>query len=638
MLIRTKIVLGTLLIAAVVAALSGVLLWSALRSGEAHAEQEIALSRSRAALELAAASSALIADLESEPAAEEPAAYPRMWNALRRVQAVLDEPNQDVASLLALVQELRTHPLGAGRGTAFTAWVDQIQVRVGRLTAAVYLDVYEHEVLAAAEESRHVSTLRGVAFGAAGGSALLLALGATLFLSRMRRGLAALHEGAARIERGELDVPIAISERDEVGELARAMDAMAARLRSTVVTRERLEAVVADRTAALETSRAELAQRLVELETTRSRLGASDRLAAVGRLSRGLTHEINNPLAIVQANLDYLRDELASGAGAPREGEVRDAVIEAAAATRRMTQIVKDLAAFSREPGDDQGPSDLALVLEAVRRLVAPELHARARLEVDLPPGPLPVRGSASALGHVFGRLVLDAFASYPEPPPADGSLVRVVVRRDGGGVELEVRDRGTPIPPEVLPHAFDPFFTPTAGFTAGRGGRGVGVGLAACYGIVESVGGSISVESAKGTGTVFRVRLRGAASDTGVALHAGEPVRRRARVLVLHEDPLALAALYRLLADRFEVVPHTSPRHALTLLAAGERFDAAVVHADLREVGAEAILEALVTRSPELARATVVLGEDSPEGASLVEAVFAAASGDGAPHPVTTH
>jgi len=632
-LIRTKLVLAGILAATVVTALCGVLLWVTHVGGTARAEQEHALSRARAVVELSSASNVLLADLHLEPAPEEPAGYRRFFGAVTHVQAVLERPSPDVAALLALVTELRSDPIDAGRSGEFGRRADEVQLRVGRLTEAVYLDIYELEMASAAAEARLATTVRTTAYVASASCLLLLLLGASLLLLRLRRGLAALHAGAERIRQGDLEHPVALDGRDELGLLARALEAMAARLRETVVTRDRLEAVVADRTAALETSRGELAQRLVELETTRSRLGASDRLAAVGRLSRGLTHEINNPLAIVQANLDYLRDELASPEQdtPQRDGEVLSALEEAAAATRRMTQIVKDLSAFSREPGNDQGPCDLSLVLEVVRRLVSPELHDHAHLVFDVPPGALPVRGSASALGHVFGRLVLDALASYPASTVPGGAEVQVAVRREGADLVVEVRDRGEPIPADVLPHAFDPFYTPTAGFTAGRGGRGVGVGLAACYGIVESVGGTILVESAPGDGTVFRVRLRAATSDTRVALRGGAQGRRRPRVLVLHEDPLALAALYRLLTERFDVVPHTSPRHALTLLGAGERFDAALVHADLREVGAEAILEALVSRSPDLARATVVLTDGAPEGAALVEAVAAAIHGDDA-------
>jgi signal transduction histidine kinase len=350
-------------------------------------------------------------------------------------------------------------------------------------------------------------------------------------------------------------------------------------------------------------------------------LQAADRLAAVGRLSRGLSHEINNPLAIVRANIEFAADELAHGTGTLTE--VRAALEEASAATLRIAQVVKDLAAFARDPGDDPGPADLGVVLPQVLRLVRAELAAHARVELRAPDGPLLVRGSAQALAHVLSRLVLDGASAYPPDMPLDRAVVDVSVVRRGAVVVVEVKDQGLPIPPEILPHVFDPFFQAIPGFAFGASGRGIGVSLSACRGLVEAAGGALDVDSGGRAGTTFRVRLPIATSSTRLQLRpASAPPRPRERVLVVHEEPVALAGLYRLLTDRFLVVPHTSATHVLSLLGAGERFDAAVCDLGLREVEASAFVAGIRLAAPALAAATVFLESPASPAPDWVRAL----------------
>lgn len=350
-------------------------------------------------------------------------------------------------------------------------------------------------------------------------------------------------------------------------------------------------------------------------------LQASDRLAAVGRLSRGISHEINNPLAIVRANIEFAADELARGTSSV--AEIRAALEEASAATLRIAQVVKDLAAVAREPGNDPGPADLGAVIAQVARLVHPELAARARVEVEVPEPPLLVRGSAQSLAHVLSRLVLGAASAYPPDMPLDRAVVRVSATRRGGVVLVEVRDQGLPIPPEVLPHVFDPFFQVIPGLAFGPGGRSLGVSLSACRGLVEAAGGALQVESGTPAGTVFKLRLPVATSDTRLRLRPpSAPPRLRERVLVVHEEPVTLAGLYRSLSDRFQVVPHTSPSHVLSLLGAGERFDALVCDLGLREVDAMAFHAGVRLAAPDLASASVFLGPPSGVAPEWVRAL----------------
>jgi signal transduction histidine kinase/CheY-like chemotaxis protein len=344
-------------------------------------------------------------------------------------------------------------------------------------------------------------------------------------------------------------------------QLRRCMDRDAA-------ARHALEEVVAERTAAMERQRQEMADQLRRLETAHAHLGATDRLAAVGRLAAGVAHEVNTPLAIALTNVAWLREALpAEGAVASRK-EIAAALADADQAVQRIARIVRDLQDFAQDGPRAPGAADLVGVLNQVERLVAHTVRARARFTVDLPAPSLLVAGSPSRLGQLFVHLLLHAVHSVEEGRP-DAHEVRVEARRADGGAVVEVRDTGRGLDADEVAHVFDPFHH------SWSTGAGHGLGLAACHGIAGTLGGAIDITSAPGQGSRYRVRLPLAGPGVRLALREAPAARARHRVLVVDDEPLACASLYRTLSRSFDVVPHTSPRHALGVVKAGERFDA---------------------------------------------------------------
>ncbi|BDG09363.1 hybrid sensor histidine kinase/response regulator [Anaeromyxobacter paludicola] len=349
------------------------------------------------------------------------------------------------------------------------------------------------------------------------------------------------------------------------------------------------------------------------LERARAQLSAAERLAAVGKLAGGLAHEINNPLTFVLVNAAYAREELSRlevpAATRARLAEVEAALREATEGAQRVADIVADLRAFGREQaGAGAGPVDLEMVLGHVQRLVSGELRARGAFTVSLAPGPLLVEGSAALLGEAFLTLLLQASAALGEEPPP-GSEVRLSARREEGAVVVEVRDTGEPIPEEALADLFDPFAGGTAGIRQGSGGRGAGLGLAAARGAVEGCGGTIEVVPGA-RGALFRVRLRAATSESRLRLckSAGGDGSGRPRVLVVDDEPLLCASVYRVLSPHFNVVPHTSARTALELLRQGERFDALLCDLMMPELSGMELFAEVSRLDPGLAAATVFL------------------------------
>ncbi|QSQ11058.1 sensor histidine kinase [Myxococcus landrumensis] len=266
----------------------------------------------------------------------------------------------------------------------------------------------------------------------------------------------------------------------------------------------RLEETVRERTAELEAANAKLSRSLEQLHATQAQLLFADRLIALGRIAAGVGHEINNPLAFILSNLEYIHQELQQKEELAEQE--RQEVLEALAETRdgaeRIRLIVRDLQTLSRSEDVGSGPSDVGSVVRTAAKMAMHELRHRARLVVECDGVP-PVQGNGARLGQVFLNLLLNA-AQAIVPGQVEVNEVRVVASEamPGRVVAVEVRDTGCGISPEHRERIFDPFFTTKPL------GVGTGLGLAVCHGIVTSLGGTLTVESAPGQGSTFRVTL----------------------------------------------------------------------------------------------------------------------------------
>jgi signal transduction histidine kinase len=165
----------------------------------------------------------------------------------------------------------------------------------------------------------------------------------------------------------------------------------------------------------------------------------------------------------------------------------------------RCKSITNGLLDFSRNRAGQFMPVSLAQVINAAARLLRHQKRGGKRVEIrtEVADDLRPVSGDAGALQQAV--IIL---AENGVDATAEGGAVAVRARNEGAGVRLEVEDTGVGIPPENLAKIFDPFFTTK------EIGRGTGLGLAVCYGIVTEHGGSVSVESVVGKGTTFTVTL----------------------------------------------------------------------------------------------------------------------------------
>jgi PAS domain S-box-containing protein len=320
---------------------------------------------------------------------------------------------------------------------------------------------------------------------------------------------------------------------------------------------------------------------VTERRALEARLVQADRLAALGTMAAGVAHEINNPLAYVMLNLDWIARKLSEGAmdSASIEG-MKEMLREARGGASRVATIVHELRSFSRSDGEARHSLDLAEIVRSAIRLASHEIRPRAQVVTSFMPAPR-VWANEGRVEQVILNLLLNAAQAMSEADAATNEI-RVSVRADGAGrAILEVSDNGEGIPPEILPRIFDPFFTTKPL------GLGTGLGLSICHGIVGSLGGQITVHTEAGEGTTFRVTLPTApagADETTPPSGRPPPMGLRGRVLVVDDEVHLANTMRELLAAEHDVMAVTGGSEALGTLRSGTEFD--VIFCDLTMPG----------------------------------------------------
>ena len=311
-----------------------------------------------------------------------------------------------------------------------------------------------------------------------------------------------------------------------------------------------------------------------EPRNLQAQLMVSDRMASVGTLAAGVAHEINNPLAAVIANLEFVSESLTTMGSQPSATwlleEVKQPLDEAREGAQRVRLIVRDLKIFSRSPSDDPSDAvDVKAILESSLRMAWNEIRHRAQLVKRY--GVVPrVKANEARLGQVFLNLIVNAAQSLPEGR-AEHNEICVSTRLEGKRVIVEVSDTGAGIPPEIIGRIFDAFFTTKPV------GVGTGLGLAICHRLVTDIGGELTVQSEVGKGTTFRVALPVADEPERKVAPPVEPVPgtgRRGRILVVDDEELVLHSVQRMLFKEHDVVAVSAATEALALCARGEAFD----------------------------------------------------------------
>lgn len=321
---------------------------------------------------------------------------------------------------------------------------------------------------------------------------LAIAVLSWLFVWRLVGGpIKALENGTERLSQGDLGYQIEVESQDEVGDLARSFNGMSLELRAAHEEIVTWAKTLEDR----------VEQKTRELKSAHDHVLHVEKMASMGKMAAVVAHEINNPLSGILTYAKLLRKWLDQGAmDAAKQAEAKECLDVIAGESRRCGDIVKNLLTFSRTAPMNVETTDLNKVVDRSIRLVQHQLEmAGVELQLDLADDLPMIPCDGAQIEQVVLALVINAIDAMPR----GGNLwLRTRVSPSGDEIQIEIRDDGTGIPPEILPHVFEPFLTTK------EGGHGVGLGLAVSQNIMERHRGRIQVQSELGKGTSFTLTL----------------------------------------------------------------------------------------------------------------------------------
>jgi two-component system, NtrC family, sensor kinase len=334
------------------------------------------------------------------------------------------------------------------------------------------------------------------------GAMLIVAVLSWLFVWReVGQPIKALKQGTEHLSRGELGYQIEERSQDEVGGLAHSFNSMSLQLRTA-------NEEIVDWAKTLE-DRVE--QKTKELNRAHDHVLHVEKMASIGKMAAVVAHEVNNPLSGILTYAKLLRKWVGTG---QTEHEKREEAMQCldliASESRRCGDLIKNLLTLSRTAPMNLQSTDLHTVIDRCLLLVRPQLEqggieVQLKLAKDLPRVPC----DPAQIEQVLLILIMNA----KDAMPRGGNLwIETRLSNAEPVIEIQVRDDGAGIAPDVLAHIFEPFMT-----TKERG-HGVGLGLAISRGIVERHKGRIEVESQLGRGTAFTITLPSQAADAALA------------------------------------------------------------------------------------------------------------------------
>ena len=251
-------------------------------------------------------------------------------------------------------------------------------------------------------------------------------------------------------------------------------------------------------------------QILQEKDVLRNHLYRAARLAELGEMTTGIAHEINNPLQVMKSDISYMEMVLADMVekGDLKQTEDYNEIITSVEQLRlqisRCAKITQAILKFGRDGESTLQDVDMRLFLPEILSMVEEKASVNGiQLVLEPMDRPLFARADPGQLQQVVLNLLNNAIHAVSDRHDGSGGEIHVACTSSGGGmVDIRVADNGTGISSENLECIFTPFFTTKPP------GKGTGLGLSVCHGIVDRLGGQMDVESEKGVGTTFTVRL----------------------------------------------------------------------------------------------------------------------------------
>ena len=324
------------------------------------------------------------------------------------------------------------------------------------------------------------------------GAMLIVAVLSWLFVWReVGQPIKALKKGTEHLSRGELGYQIEERSQDEVGGLAHSFNGMSLQLRTANEEIVNWAKTLEDR----------VEQKTKELNRAHDHVMHVEKMASIGKMAAVVAHEVNNPLSGILTYAKLIRKWVASGQA---EHEKREEAMQCldliASESQRCGNLIKNLLSLSRTSPMNVQSTDLRGVIDRCLLLVRPQLeHGGIELQLKVAEDLPRVSCDPAQIEQVLIALIMNALDAMPRGGNLwiDSGLTNAATE-----VLIQVRDDGSGIAADVLPHIFEPFLTTK------ETGHGVGLGLAIARGIVERHSGRIEVESELGRGTTFTITL----------------------------------------------------------------------------------------------------------------------------------
>jgi two-component system NtrC family sensor kinase len=229
-----------------------------------------------------------------------------------------------------------------------------------------------------------------------------------------------------------------------------------------------------------------------ELQKMREALLQSEKLAAMGRLTSQVAHELNNPIYGIMNTLELLKTEI------PPENKRRRILELSLSEIQRLSEMLRNMLSFSKPEEEKRRPVKIDELIEGIllvmeKQMKESNIQVEASFDSDIPE----VMASTNQMRQVMLNILKNAKEAMPK-----GGTLTVRTAREGNKILITTQDTGIGIPKEIRDKIFEAFFTTKQKV------KGVGLGLSVCYGIIKDHGGEIKVESEEGKGTTFTISL----------------------------------------------------------------------------------------------------------------------------------
>lgn len=362
---------------------------------------------------------------------------------------------------------------------------------------------------------------------------------------------------------------------------------------------------------------------VTQIKAAQARLLQAEKLSALGELTAGVAHELNNPLTSIMGFVQLLqRTELSE-----RQSQYVSTIFDE---SKRAGRIVRNLLTFARRQEPEKRMLDVNAILDETLALVAYQLRVSGvKVRKDFDPRLPATAADAYQMQQVFVNIINNAYQAMHETHGGGTLTVRTasVLRPAGyaqsasmnlqeapgstleGWIRVELSDDGPGIAPELLMRIFDPFFT-----TKGQG-KGTGLGLSVCHGIMRDHDGHIWAESAPGRGATFLVELPVRSARKAEAPRAGAaplPELPRGTVLVVDDEENTLRVVAELLAQHDQRVDTAGGGAEAKEKIASRRYDIILSDVRMPEFGGDALYGYIKENHPELLNRLIFITGDT--------------------------